>query len=62
MADGLLPQARWHGAGCGDVLVGAVSSRPTQQVSPPAVAAGLEIEHEEPQSVDSAFVHGGRLP
>jgi hypothetical protein len=36
MADGLLPQARWHGAGCGDVLVGAVSSRPTQQVSPPS--------------------------
>jgi hypothetical protein len=38
------------------VLVGAISSRPTQQVSPPAIAAGFEIEHEEPQSVENAFV------
>ena len=45
------------------MLVGAVLSRPTQQVSPPAVAAGLEIEHEEPQSVENAFVHSrGEAP
>ena len=63
VSNGLLPQARRQGAGCGDVLVGAILSRAAQQVSPPAIAGGVEIEDEESQSVDQAIdLHGTDAP